>query len=310
MSIKPNKRSIPRILYPYTLRDYGRGFIFSYFRLCGLVNEGTKTMYSGRQKTVNVPPLQLIALLFGVGLFLLLLILAGKIAFERARESTSGLAGGLTHGADREISGENGTGSSGARGLAHRSSIASGPQAVTGQNPPFSFSTVSLGGNSQALFANAAQQQAAKESLAPLHELLENVRRFDTTVLSGAGTDGSGVAGQIQTGGAATPFDVPVLLDSLEAQTALVAHPYRFPEPLQDDAAQATREVYIYLETVRGSGLGQMKPSGDDALVRATAQKHLEKGAQLVARMDALAQGGTNPGDGALAATGYISPLP
>ncbi len=265
-------------------------------------------MYSGRQKTVNLPPLQLIALLFGVGLFLLLLILAGKVAFERARESTSGLAGGLTHGADREIGSGDAVGE--ARGLAHRSGAASGQQASATQAAPFSFPTVSLGGNTQSVFANPAQQQAAQESLAPLHELLENVRRFDATVLSGAGTDGSG-SSQTQTGGTtATPFNVPLLLDSLEAQTALVAHPYRFPMPLQDDAAQATREVYIYLETVRESGLGQMKSSSDDALARATAQKHLEKGALLVARMDAIAQGGASAGGGGTALRDYVSPLP
>lgn len=266
-------------------------------------------MYSGRQKTVNLPPLQFIALLFGVGLFLLLLILAGKIAFERARESTSGLAGGLTHGANREIGTGDATGE--APGLAHRSGAASGQQA-SAQTAPVAFPTVTFGGSAnKAVFASPAQQQAAQESLAPLHELLENVRHFDTTVLGGAGTDGSGVSGQVQNGDrAATPFDVPLLLDGLEAQTALVAHPYRFPTPLQDDAAQATREVYIYLETVRAGGLGQVKPSRDDALVRTTAQKHLEKGALLIARMDALAQGGTPPGDGSITTAGYTSLLP
>lgn len=256
-------------------------------------------MVSGRQKTVSLPPsTQQIALAFGIALFVLILFLAGRSAFERARNTAPGLAHGLSHGADREIN----DGSSGNVGLAHRSGTPpNGGGAASDQAlyrtppvvlPPLSFGASSSGG--EAVFVSPGEKEAAQIALVPLHELMENVRRFDGVVWNGVSSDGMGKSmGQPA---ASSPKGNPsLLLDGLESQTALVSHPSYFPEPLRDDVAQTTREIRIYLETVRVAGVGSVKISGQSD-VQTAAHRHLENGSRLLARLDSLA-GGAAPAD-------------
>lgn len=237
-------------------------------------------MYAGRPKTISFLSLPQLALAFGIALFVLVLILAGQSAFKRAQETAPGLAHGLSHGADRELNGSENL------GLAHRNTSTTSRGTGVSVSAPLAYRTPAVvlppAGFGEAAFLSNGEKNAAQASLTPLHELIENVRRFDSTVWNVGGGDGS-------TPGA--PKGSPsLLLDGLEVQAALVSHPARFPDALQDDVEQATREIRIYLETVRVAGVDSQKIS-DQSTVQSSAQKHLENGARVLSRLDARVGG-------------------
>ena len=248
-------------------------------------------MYAGRQKTVTLMPLQQIGLGFGIALFGLVLLLAGKAAFERAQKNVPGLAHNLSHGADRELAPDASRANVPAQSRAYATPV---PFA-----PPAPLPALRFGGKNASAFVGDNEKQAAQELLVPLHELLEAASRFDR-VIGGQGVPDTGQNVEAATGNPA------LLLDALEAQTDVTAHPARFPDALQDDAEQMTLQIRTYIADVRAAGIGASEIKGgritggdtgstggakSGYLSPAVAQEHLQEAAQSLARLDTLAGG-------------------
>ena len=242
-------------------------------------------MYTGHQKTITLMPLKQIGLAFGVGLFGLVLLLAGRAAFERAQNRLPQIAHNVSHGADRELQGDNTASTSKTRNPALSARTPGAPRtpgigyAVSAPRPAQS--------------AASTGQNAAQQALIPLHDLLESAQKFDG-VIGGAGVPDNAAFPPGQKSEAATG-DPALLLDALEAQIALVAHPALFPSNLQGDADEMTLHLRTYLADARASGIGAgVRGTPEQPMLPPAASAHLQQAAEALSRLDALA-GGTNP---------------